>query len=471
MKRSRTCVVWLTILVLALSCKPENPQNAPTTSADTDKSVVLRVWQTETDKDALKVLDRVRSEFEKRHPGVTVQIESVAWSSLSAKLAAALASNNPPDVAHLEPFMVASVYSRNLLLPIGDVIDAIEKDNGDTIFPTLRDLQHINGQYYGIAYAVGTTGFAYRKDVAQRLGLTVPTTWSGYVAFVNKMARDGGPEMKLLLPGGDQFFIDQLTAELLANNDGRLFDPQTNRPELDKEPFIETLQLFRDLTPALDKGWLTQKYLDQFNRLGHGEAGNVPVCYARATRAIAAAKTLPARPDVFGWMPQPRGPRSRKPAIATMDCEPFVIFKAAAARSAGDKLTNADLGKEFLRLFYAKRNYLDFVKTVPIHLTPIFQGMAASPEYTSTPALADWKPWHEQTVMFLQHPEQTRPILMPDVSPAGKALPYLLEFQSRRILTQAVVDVVGGTLSPHDAAIKAQRSAEQVVESTGNKGW
>src|SRR5439155_23313403 len=112
-----------------------------------------------------------------------VKLESVAWSSLSAKLAVALQSHNEPDLTHLEPFMVAQLYSRNLLLPIDDVIEGIEKDNDDSIYKGVRDLQYYKGSRYGIAYAVGTTAFAYRKDVADKLGLATPKTWAEYVEF------------------------------------------------------------------------------------------------------------------------------------------------------------------------------------------------------------------------------------------------------------------------------------------------
>lgn len=466
----RTLIFLMVALLLLARCNESREGAKDDTTAP--KTSILRVWQTETDKEALKVLDEVRKEFEATHPGVQVQIESVAWSSLSSKLTAAIASNNPPDLAHLEPFMVAAVYHRGLLLPMKDLIEQIEKDNQDRIFPTVRELQHFNGEYYGIAYAVGTTGWAYRRDLAESFGLTVPRTWDEYVHFARTMAERGGNGGRLLLPGGDPFFIDQLVAELVINNGGRMFDPRTNRPELDKPPFVQTLRFFQQLAPALDPGWMTQKYLDQFNRLAHGDAGNVPVSYARASRAIeAGASTLPPTPEVFAWMEQPRGPGSNGAPVATIDCEPFVIFRAAYNRAAPGGKNNADLSREFLRLFFQKRHYLKFVRTVPIHLTPIFEKMASNGEYLSAPLLQRWRPWHEQTVAFLSHPEQTRPILMPDVSPAAKTAPYLLEFQSRRILTQAVVDVLASEMAPEQAAHRAQAAAEQLVESLGYRSW
>ncbi len=70
--------------------------------------------------------------------------------------------------------MVAQLYSRDLLLPIDDVIDQIKKEQNDTIYEGVLNLQYYKGSHYGIAYAVGTTAFAYRRYVADKLGLTVP---------------------------------------------------------------------------------------------------------------------------------------------------------------------------------------------------------------------------------------------------------------------------------------------------------
>ncbi len=437
--------------------------------------ITLVVWQTETDKDAVNELKKTIQAFEADHPGVQVQLESIAWNSLLDKLEGALAGHSEPDVTHLEPFMAYSLVNRNLLLPIDNVIETIEKQNGDEIFESVRDLWLYDGRRYGVAHAIGITGFAYRKDWAEHLNLDVPTTWEEYIAFVRAMSEGTNGKLKTLLPGGDRFFIDQLFAELVANNGGKLFDPATNRPLLDEKPVRETLKFFKDLAPFVDQGWATQKYLDQFHRFGRGEAGNVPVTYARATKAISTAFTkegplnesAEADPAHFAWMAQPVGPSHQGAAIATIDCEPFVILKSAQSRPAGTYGTNADLAKQFLTYFYKKDRYLKFVQQVPIHLTPVFKGIASSPEYTESSGI--WKPWAEQAETFLGNPDRVRPILMPDVTQAGRRLPFLLELHKERILTQAVTDVMMNDLAPEEAADAAQKRAVKLVQRLGQE--
>lgn len=436
----------------------------------------LRVWQTETDKEAVAVLNDIVSEFKSQNPEVDIQLESVAWNSLSEKLTVALRTNNEPDIAHLEPFMVNSLVSRNLLLPIDDVIEEIQTDNNDTIFESLRDLQLFHGKRYGIAYAVGTTGFAYRKDIAAKLSLQIPTSWKSFVQFCKSISTHSGGKTKVLIPGGDPFFIDQLFAELVANNGGRLFDPSTNKPLFNTRAVIETFEFIRDLSPWVDPGWQTQGYLDQFNRLGRGEAGVVPVTYARASKAIENAiissgtKTLKANPEYFALMHQPIGPSFTGPSIATVDCEPFVIFKSAQNRGS-DKSSNAAYAKKFLRMFYQRSHYMRFVSKVPIHLTPVFIGMSRDTTYTSLPHIQTWKQWANQTAEFLENPQRVRPILMPDVTEGGRAIPFLLEFQANRIISQAVADVLSNKKTPQQASSDAQSQAERLIENLRYKNW
>src|SRR5207245_383270 len=109
------------------------------------------------------------------------------------------------------------------------------------------------------------TGFAYRGDIVRKLKLQIPKTWKEFLPFCKAISQSSNGKTDVLLPGGDPFFIDQLFAELVANNGGKLFDPSTNRPLLTSRQVVETFELLGELSPWVDVGWQTQGYLDQFN--------------------------------------------------------------------------------------------------------------------------------------------------------------------------------------------------------------
>lgn len=436
--------VLVVALLFSVACGP-----APT------QPRVLRIWQTEVDPKAVAVLREVADELERTHPGVKVEIESVGWGALSSKLVTALSAGDPPDVTQLQPFMAASMQSKGLLEPIDDVIASL---NPDDIYPAVRDLQRFDGHWYGIGYAMGITYFSYRKDISDAAGLAVPKTWAEYLAFVKAMPTDRTGGANVLLPGGDPFFIDQLTVELLSANGGRLFD-ENNRPQFTDPRFVEMLRFLQALAKSSPADWPNEKYVDQFKHFAAGRALNVPVTYARAANQIDADASKDINdPQHFAVMPQPVGPAGTQ-SYATLDAEAWAVFHSSK---------NVDLAKEFLKLFYRKDHYLKFCQTVPMHLTPIFQSMAESPEYQSTPMIAKWRPWQEQQIQFIRD-KRVRPIFVSEEADLGRT--FLLEFQGSRVVSDLVLAVAKDGQDPEQAAREAQAKAEQLVERLGARKW
>jgi multiple sugar transport system substrate-binding protein len=431
-------------VVIGSSCTPIRQQQTS-----------LRIWQTAIDPKAVAVLKEIGAELERKHPGVRIEIESVAWGALSSKLTAAVGAGDPPDIAHLEPFMFSSMQSKNLLEPLDDVISSL---NPDDIYPAVKDLQLFEGRRYGIAHAFGITYFGYRKDLADRKGLKVPQTWAEYERFIKTMGSEVGKNGNVLLPGGDPFFVDQLAVELLASNGGHLFDAN-NRPLFTERPFIEMLRFYRTLAQAAPQDWFNIKYLDQFQYFATGKGMNVPVMYARAAKEIDAEATPGTNdPNHFAVMPQPVGPSGTN-SYATLDGEPWVIFRASK---------NIDLAKEFLKLFYRRDLYLRFCLAVPMQLTPIFRSLAESPEYLNDPFIKKWQPWQSQERQFLAD-NRVRPIFMSD--DADRLRPFLLELQESRILSDIVFDVAKDGQDPELAARAGQAKAEELIERLGYRRW
>ncbi|MDB5711574.1 MAG: sugar transporter substrate-binding protein [Sphingomonas bacterium] len=460
----------LTALSLMLGSCSKKPDAEPTS---------LVVWQTETDPRAKAVLDEVAGQFERDNPGVKVSIESVPWGALSEKLTTALKSDAPPDVAHLEPFMTYSLVERGLLSPIDDVVADIQKENGP-IFPAVLDLQLFDEHRYGIAYAVGVTGWTFDMRKANGAAFPYPAQSTSTISedalfsFLADVKRRN-PKATVLLPGGTPFFMDQLFGELVANAGGRLYDPATRQFLLTSEPAKRALRFFVRLRDAgmLSPDWQGQQYADQFSRLaGMGERGDIfltPVTYARASVAIEktlATNLSQANATNFRFMSAPTN-QLAGPSVATIDCEPFVIFSHTEKEKGVGNLSKRDLAARFLRAFYKRKNYLKFVSTVPIHLTPIFSNLAQDPAYLSS-FRKEWRPWHDRTLTLLSEKRYTRPILVPgpDNSTLEEDLrnPYLLPLQAQGIISHAITEALAPGADIDKILTTAQAAAMRLVD-------
>ena len=418
-------------------------------------TTTLRVWQTEVDPRAVAVLEEIARDFERANPGVRVEIESISWGALSSKLVTALAGGNPPDVAHVQPFMVSSLVARDQLEPLDALFARLDEDD---IYPAVRDLQMFDGRRYGLGYAVGITYFAYRRDVARELGLEIPVTWEQYLDFVRRLRERGGTDGTILLPGGDPFFIDQLAVELLSANGGRLFDSD-NRPRFTSPEFLQMLRFFAEMAELAPEDWLHERYIDQFRHFATGTGLTVPVTYARAARQIDAdAADSINDPVHFAVMPQPVGPSGTQ-SYATLDAEPWVVFKDSE---------NSELAQAFLEFFYRRDNYLRFCRAVPIHLTPVFRSLAESSDYTDDEFIQKWRPWQDQLLQFMRD-GRVRPIFMSE--DADRTRPFLLELQGSRIISDTVFAVAREGQEVDVAARAAQTRAEELIERLGHRRW
>jgi hypothetical protein len=104
----------------------------------------LNVWHTEVEPQTVRTIqDTSIAEFERKFPGFKVRQQALGWGDLNTKLLAALAAGGPPDLTHLNPFMTASLYVKNLLRPMDELIRAL--GDNDIHEATLK-LQYFDGK-------------------------------------------------------------------------------------------------------------------------------------------------------------------------------------------------------------------------------------------------------------------------------------------------------------------------------------
>jgi len=437
------------IVLLALgfvSCRRSNSESKPPPQPRT-----LTIWHTELDPEANRVLKEIGQTFAASRPGVSVEIQPIAWGDLNQRLQAAIISGQVPDLVHLQPYMTASLVRKGMLEPLDSVYDSIGMDD---VYPAVRDLQLFDGKRYGIAHAVGTTFYAVRRDLMKSAGAAEVRTWDDYLQLVRSMTKrdaNGKTEVYGVILPGTPFFLEQYFAELVSSNGGHLYD-EHGRPTLTARPVIEALTFLRELARLAPPNWKEVSYLEQFKEFAAGRVASVPVFYARALKNIETdSPPGQGTPERFTFIPQPHGP-SGNAGMATLDCEPWAVLR---------KAKNGDLAKEFLSELFTEDNYARFCATVPIHLTPVRISVANGSTYLNTPVVKTWGDWQRRSDEVLRS-NRALPILF--TRPEDRNVPYLLEFSGEQVLTKMILDTCVRDVEPREAAERAQARAEAIAD-------
>jgi len=421
---------------------------------------VVRVWHTETNPGSVKAMAEIVARFEKSHPGIRIEAEALAWGDLEGKIQAALAAGAPPELSHGQPITCSALQQQGLLLPLDDVVAAIGEDN---IWDQIKQVCRADGAYYGLVHAAGTSLLIHRADLAAKLGLKEPKTWDDLIANAKALTMDTDGDGKIDIYGltipGDNLFINIIVGELIAANGGRLFD-DNNRPLFTDKKMIEVLKFWKELTQYMPPGWEGHGYLDTFTNMYGQKAAMMFQGYGRGASLIE--KYAPAdmqNTDHFDVWMKPKGPSGSKPAVQ-VDEEPWMLFK-------GSK--NPEAAKEFLKFFYKDENYIEYIKSVPVHFFPITKSLRQSEAYAQIPMVKRWGGWLEVQEQALAN-DLAKPTLVVEYKDLNDK-PYLMQILGSGILRDMVLEVAVEGKSPEEAAAKAQGRAEALIKKAGHAKW
>src|SRR4030066_70715 len=101
-------IVLISFVVLFSGCSKRNQD-----------AVTIKFWAMGTEaENVLKLVP----EFEKRNPGIKVEVQQIPWTAAQEKLITAFASDNTPDVCQLGNTWVPQFVSLNALEDLGNWI-------------------------------------------------------------------------------------------------------------------------------------------------------------------------------------------------------------------------------------------------------------------------------------------------------------------------------------------------------------
>jgi len=221
------------------------------------------------------------AEFEKENPDIKVKTQSVLNDAYKDKVKVVAGSSDAPDVL----FSWSGSFLEELVEG-GNVMDLSSwlKDNPDIkdrFYPSQLTPFEVGGKQYALPVDMQAKLFFYNKDVFDKLGLEVPTTWDDFLSVLEKIKKSGATPIEF--GAKEQWtiahYVGTLNQRMLPQ---KVFDA-------DQDPAKGTFEN-AGYTTALDRFKQLTKYMNaDMTAIGHEAArnawmaGDAPIMYLQGS--------------------------------------------------------------------------------------------------------------------------------------------------------------------------------------------
>ncbi len=201
---------WRPFVVLAAAATAAwgIPSAASAASTSTTPTATINVWWVTNGTDVNNLWTKIAKNFDKAHPGDTVNIEiQPSSNSYKGKVTTALASSSPPALFFSWGGGPLLQYAKaGVVQPFADpgVSDAGNPTWKKDFLPSTLDAVTINGKLYGMPI-LGTQPvfFFYNKSVFAKAGLSFPKTWSQLLSDIKTFNAKG--DIPIALGNADEW--------------------------------------------------------------------------------------------------------------------------------------------------------------------------------------------------------------------------------------------------------------------------
>lgn len=191
----------------------------------------LTVWAMGNEGTKLKTL---ADDFMKEYPDVKVSVTPVDWGQAVTKLQTAIGGKQTPDVSQMGTDMMGQFAQTGALEPVPSTIDQ------SAYFESAWNTGVVDGTAYGVPWYVETRALYWRKDLAEKAGLTkAPTTWQELTDAAKALQAKGGAKYGIAL--GPKNWQELLPFVWSAGGD--ITDGNGNFT-FDSQPFVDALTYY-----------------------------------------------------------------------------------------------------------------------------------------------------------------------------------------------------------------------------------
>lgn len=307
----RKLVIWALVLALTLGlflAGCSKPATQQSTDQPKNEKVVLRLsgWTSGSGAEA-DILNSLLVDFKAKNPDIEVKYEPVP-DKYREKLQADFVAGTEPDVFYVDSFWGVDMMSKNLLLPLDDLINKNNVDVSDFEASLMRAFQ-FGGKTYGLPKGYSTLGLFYNKDLFDKAGIKEPPkNWDELRAVAAKLSRDG--VKGLVLPFDHARFVP-----FIYQAGGTLISSDKTEIAVNSPEAVQALEYYAGLITK-------DKVADTPKALGAEWAGDA-FAKGKAAMALEGHWMLPFLKEkkvTFNWgvAELPAGPKAKSNFVFTV---------------------------------------------------------------------------------------------------------------------------------------------------------
>ncbi|MFE1010781.1 sugar ABC transporter substrate-binding protein [Streptomyces sp. NPDC058794] len=274
MKRKLIAAIGIAGMMASIAACGGSDDNGSSKQDPKDRKGELTVWlMVDAQSSWPELVKQANDEFNKKYPGVKVNVQYQQWADKTKKLDAALSGDSFPDVVELGNTETMTYILNGAL---GE-IDAKKYDNSDTWIEGLKDTCTYEGKLYCVPYYAGARVAIYNKDMfkAGTGSDKLPTTEADLLKALDKVQdkyKADNAFSALYLPGRYWYaamsYVAAYGGEIATYDEGsKEWKAALSTPEAQKG-----IQHFVDLVKKYNNGDQTKDEQDHANVMANEKA-------------------------------------------------------------------------------------------------------------------------------------------------------------------------------------------------------
>lgn len=309
--------------------------------------------------------------------GLTVNFETVPFSSMYTRLITASRNGTPPDIMNTLEGAVAFVQAQGGLVPVTDVVADLGEDD---FIASYLDAVRKDGEIWGLPDWALHQEVWYRKDLFAEHGVEIPTSWPELLEAAKTLTLDnngdGTPEIYgFAVPMDRSLVAPQTFFQFFYAAGGTIFDPETGEYVFDQyhDVAVESLDFMLELyTEASNPSSVSWSWSDFRNGFVQGQ---LAMTNEWGAVVLIAAEQNPEILDNFGVFPFPAPVAGEKPAAALNGGYYYLVSDTGEEKVAASK--------QLLNCMYDPDMVAERANSRPIFAIPATQSAFDSETYQS----------------------------------------------------------------------------------------